>query len=122
LTFGLGLPALGVIGYIVQLAAQRLYAPWYLPGAATLGVVLIAVALWQRRTVWRILALALVGLVAVAAWGLLLTQRLPSYTGPVTVGKLFPAFTAKRADGTSFTQRDLQGDQDNVLVCFRGRW
>ena len=25
-------------------------------------------------------------------------------------------------DGTSFTQRDLEGEQHSVLVFFRGRW
>jgi hypothetical protein len=27
-----------------------------------------------------------------------------------------------RADGSPFTQRDLEGDQNNVMVFFRGRW
>jgi hypothetical protein len=119
---GLGLAVLGVIGYVVQLAAHRLWTPWYLPGAATLGVVLIAIALWQRPTVWRVLALLPVLLLAGAAWAFLLAVRLPAYTGPVAAGQPFPAFAAARADGTPFTQRHLQGGQGNVLVFFRGRW
>jgi hypothetical protein len=122
LALGIGLPVLGVIGYIVQLAAQRLLVPWYLPGAATLGVLLVAVALWQRRTMWRMLALVLVVLFAAAAWALPLASRLPAYAGPVESGRSFPAFVTKRADGTAFTQRHLEGDQGNVLVFFRGRW
>lgn len=122
LALGLGLAALGVIAYIIQIAAQRLTAPWYVPIAATLGLVFLVVSLWKRRTIWRVLALLLVGLLAGAEWTFLLATRLPAYNGPVAVGKPFPAFTTTRADGTSFTERDLEGDQNSVLVFFRGRW
>jgi hypothetical protein len=122
LALGLVLPVLGVIGYFVQVAVHRLTAPWYLPSLATLGVVCLVVSLWRRRTVWRVLALVPVVLVAAATWAFVLGERLPAYTGPVAVGQTFPAFATARADGTPFTQRDLEGDQDNVLVFFRGRW
>lgn len=122
LVLGLGVTALGVIGYVAQLTAHRLTAPWYMPIAATLGVVLIIASLWQARTVWRVLALLLVGLLAGAEWTFLLATRLPPYTGPVAVGQPFPAFATTRADGTPFTQRDLGGDRNSVLVFFRGRW
>ena len=122
LALGLGVAVLGVLGYAVQLAAHRLTAPWYVPCAATLGAALLVVSLWQARTVWRVLALVLVVLLAGAGWTFLLGARLPPYTGPVAVGQPFPAFATARADGTSFTQRDLEGDQDSVLVFFRGRW
>ncbi len=123
LALGLGLTVLGVIAYVVQIvAAHRLSRPWYLPGAATLGVVLLALAVWQRRTVWRVLALFLGLLLAGAAWAVVLGARLPAYAGPVAEGKPLPKFATVRADGTSFTEHDLQGDQDNVLVFFRGRW
>jgi hypothetical protein len=122
LWLGLALAALGVIGYTVQISAQRLTMPWYLPVSATLGVVLLLASLWERRTVWRVLALVLVLLLAAAEWAMLLTTRLPAYAGPVAVGQPFPAFTTTRADGTSFTQSDLEGDRSSVLVFFRGRW
>ena len=122
LALGLGLPVLGLVGYAVQIANQRLTAPWYLPLLASLGVVFLVLALWQARTVWRVLALLLVLLLAGAGWAFLLALRLPAYTGPVAAGQPFPAFTTTRADGTPFTQRDLEGDQDNMLVFFRGRW
>jgi hypothetical protein len=122
LALGLGVAALGVIGYVVQIAAQRLTTPWYVPWAATLGVALVAVSLWQARTVWRVLALLLLVLLAGAEWTFLLGMRLPAYTGPVAAGQPFPGFATTRADGTPFTQRDLEGDQNNVLVAFRGRW
>jgi hypothetical protein len=122
LAIGLGLAVLGVAAYVVQIAAQRLMAPWYMPIAATLGVVFVVVSLWQTRTIWRILALLLVVLLAGAEWTLLIAGRLPAYTGPVAAGQPFPPFATTRADGTPFTQDDLQGDANNVFVFFRGRW
>jgi hypothetical protein len=122
LLVGLGLAVLGVAAYVAQVAAHRLTTPWYMPIAGTLGVLCVVASLWQARTVWRVLALLLVLLVAGAEWAFLLTLRLPAYTGPVAVGQPFPAFTTARADGTPFTDRDLAGGQNSLLVAFRGRW
>jgi hypothetical protein len=122
LGLGLLIPALGVGGLFVQMAMQRLLTPWYLPAAGTLGVVLLAVALWKARSVWRVLALVLVVLLAGAEWAMMAAMRLPAYTGPVAAGQTFPEFTTVRADGTPFTQRDLEGASDNVLVFYRGHW
>jgi hypothetical protein len=122
LMLGLGLAVLGVIGYIVQIKMSRLMTPWYMPCLATLGVGLLVASLWQARTLWRVLALLLVVLLAGAEWTFLLAMRLPEYTGPVAEGQPFPAFATARADGAPFTQRDLEGEQNNVLVFFRGRW
>jgi hypothetical protein len=119
---GLGLAALGIAAYAVQLSLHRLIIPWYMPALATLGVLFLIVSLWRRRSLWRVLGLVLVVLLAGAEWAFLLGARLPAYTGPVAAGHSFPAFTTERADGTSFTENDLKGDQDNVLVFFRGRW
>ena len=83
---------------------------------------MLVVSLSQARTVWRVLALLLVMLFAGAEWMFMYKERLPAYTGPVATGRPFPAFATTRADGTPFTQRDLQGDSNNVLVFFRGRW
>jgi hypothetical protein len=122
LLLGPALAALGIIGYIVQMSYQRLAAPWYMPGLATLGVVLVVVSLWERRSFWRVLTLVAVGLLASAEWAFLLAMRQPSYTGPVAVGRTFPAFATMRADGTPFSQHDLTGDQNSLVVFFRGRW
>ncbi len=122
LVAGFTLGFLGVAGYAVQLALHRLSTPWYLPISATLGVLLLVVALWQARTVWRVLALVVMLLLASAEWLVLLNARLPAYAGPVEKEQPFPAFTTIRADGTPFTQRDLVGEQHSVLVFFRGRW
>jgi hypothetical protein len=119
---GLGLAVLGVAAYAIQLSLQRLMLPWYLPAAALLGVALVGASLWNRRTVWRVLALA--GVVLLAGFELMAlnAMRLPPYTGPIAVGRPFPEFEARGADGTTFAQNDLIGDRDHALVFFRGRW
>ena len=119
---GLGLGILGVAAYAVQLSLRRLMLPWYTPAAALLGVVLVAVSLGKRRSVWRVLALVVVVLLAGFEFMALNAMRLPPYAGPIAVGRPLPAFEAKQADGTPFTHYDLSGDRHHVLVFFRGRW
>jgi hypothetical protein len=119
---GLGLAVLGVAAYAIQLSLQRLMLPWYMPAAALLGAALVVASLWRRRTVWRVLALVVVVLLASFELMALNAMRLPPYTGPIAVGRSFPAFEARRPDGTPFTQNDLIGDQHHALVFFRGRW
>jgi len=119
---GLGLAVLGVAVYAIQLSLKRLMLPWYMPAAALIGLALVLASLWLRRTVWRVLALVVVGLLAGLEFMALNVLRLPPYTGPIAVGRPFPAFEARRADSTPFTQNDLVGDQDQALVFFRGRW
>jgi hypothetical protein len=122
LLLGLGLAALGVVACVVQIALGRLMVPWYMPALASLGVGLVIVSLAERRTIWRVLALTLVVLLAGAEWAILYAMRLPPYTGPIAVGRPFPAFETTRADGTPFAQTNLAGDQKTVLIFFRGRW
>ena len=55
-------------------------------------------------------------------YALLYKLHLPGYTGPVVVGQALPAFETRRAGGTAFTERAMVGDQNSVLVFFRGRW
>ena len=122
LLLGLALAPLGIAAYVVQLWLQRLAVPWYMPALALLGVVLVAASLRQRRTAWRVIAL--VALVALGGFEVMAlnAMRLPPYTGPVAVGKPFPAFEARLADGTPFTQADLAGASHTAMVFFRGRW
>jgi hypothetical protein len=122
LLLGLGLAVMGVVAYIVQVSLERLIIPWYMPALGLLGVVLVVVSLRERRTVWRVLALLVVVLLTGAELAFLYAVRLPPYTGPIAVGQPFPAFEARRSEGTPFTHRDLAGDQNNVFVFFRGRW
>src|SRR3954471_6548383 len=119
---GLGLAALGIAAYVPQLWLQRLSVPWYMPAMALLGATLVAASLREKRTVWRVLALVVVLLLGGFEVLALNSMRLPRYTGPVAVGKPFPAFEAKLADGSPFTQASLPGDRDTVMVFFRGRW
>ena len=119
---GLGLAVLGIAAYVLQLWLQRLTVPWYMPAMAWIGAALVAASLWEKRTVWRVLALIVVVLLGGFEVMALNAMRLPPYTGPVAVGRPFPAFEAKRADGTPFTQVDLAGDRHTTLVFFRGRW
>jgi hypothetical protein len=111
---------LGLIAYMAQLEAGKLSVPWYAPALGVLGTALVVRSLRHRRSAWRVAALLLlVALTAGELWFLLSYCRLPPYTGPVTAGEPFPAFTAARADGTPFTREDLKG---TVLVFFRGWW
>ena len=119
---GLGLAVLGVAAYPVQLSLRRLMLPWYMPAAALLGVALVVASLWERRTVWRVLALGVVVLLAGFELMALNATRLQPYSGPIEVGRPLPAFEARRADGAHFTQNYLIGDQHHTLVFFRGRW
>jgi hypothetical protein len=119
---GLAVPVLGIATYVVQFSLQRLMLPWYMPAAALLGVALVFASLWKRRTVWRVLALVVVLLLAGFELVVLNEMRLPPYVGPIAEGHPFPAFEARRADGTPFTRNDLIGDRHQALVFFRGRW
>jgi hypothetical protein len=119
---GLGLTVVGMAAFAVQLYLGRLMLPWYMPAAAMLGVALVAASLRKQRTVWRWLALVVVALVGGFEVLALSALRLPPYAGPLAVGRAFPAFEAKRVDGTPFTQDDLIGDRHQALVFFRGRW
>lgn len=122
LAMGLALPFLGIIAYVAQVYLQRLRTSWYMPCLATLGLILVIVALCQARSVWHVLALLLVLLLTGAEWAFLFTTRLPEYTGPIALEQPFSAFATTRADGSPLTAHDLKGDQTNVLVFFRGRW
>jgi hypothetical protein len=109
--------------YVVQLRANNLMTPWYAPALASLGTALILLSLWRRLTVWRAAALLLAGFLAAGQWWFLLSAaRLPADTGRIVANQGLPEFTAYRADGTPFTQSDLKGDKDTVLVFFRGHW
>jgi hypothetical protein len=122
LLLGVGCAALGVLAYVVQIALERLSLPWYMPALGVLGVVSVVMSLRQKRTVWRVSALIVVALFAAAECGLLFAFRLPPYTGPIALGRPMPLFATARADGSMFTQADLPGDRNSVLVFFRGRW
>jgi hypothetical protein len=119
---GLGLTVLGIGLYVAQIARGRLVVPWYMPALGLAGALFLVLSLIEQRTIWRGCAVVTVALLTGAELAFLFSVRLPSYTGPIAVGKPFPAFETARSDGVVFGQRDLTGEQNNVLVFFRGRW
>lgn len=122
LALGVALPLLGIAGYVVQSSLRDLSAPWYVPVLATLGLVLVIVSLYVRRTKWRVIGLVFVAFLTLGEWATLFMMRLPPYSGPVAIGQPFPSFTTLTSDGARFTERDFAGEQNTVLVFFRGRW
>jgi hypothetical protein len=113
----------GVVVYFVLFNNNILIAPWYVPGLATVGVVLLLLALVRARTIWRWAAFVLfIGFAALLWVMVLVVLATPAYTGPVKTGQPFPDFATARADGTTFTQADLKGDQNTVMVFYRGWW
>ncbi len=97
--------------------------PWYVPIMATLAVVLMAVSLWQRPGVLRTVGVLIFALLCASEWVFFGAEtRIPDYTGPAQPGNKIPAFTTALADGTPFTQKDLENGQKTVLLFFRGRW
>src|SRR5436190_24192962 len=98
--FGLLAAFAGIGAYVIQFSAKQLTTPWYMPALATLGVVLVAWSIVRARTIWRILALIFVVLLAGFEWTLMFQMQLPAYAGPAKIGKALPAFVTARADGS----------------------
>lgn len=114
---------LGPILYFVQVGLKNLKMPWYLPGLASIGVVLMIASVRQRRGVWRMTGLVLFAALCGAEWYMLVVAaKTPPYTGPARPGSKIPEFVAQRADGTAFTANALEDGQLTALVFFRGRW
>ena len=111
-----------VLNFLLMFAAKILITPWYAPLLETLGVALIILALMRSRSIWRWTALVIFTLLLAFGWFAVLAMRLPAYTGPVKDGQPFPAFATTLADGAAFTQDDLKGDRNTVMVFFRGHW
>ena len=111
-----------VIMMLLTFAAKILITNWYGPILGTLGLALIILALMRSRSIWRWTAVVIFTLLVGFQWFALLAMRLPDYTGPVKDGQPFPAFATTLADGTAFTQDDLKGDRNTVMVFFRGHW
>jgi CDP-diglyceride synthetase len=124
LWLGIGLFLLAVALFFVQaFAFKHLVTPWYMPILFTLGALSALVSVSQRRTWTRIIALAVLVLFSAFQWFFILSiSRLPEYRGPVQVDKKIPEFTTTFADGSSFTERDLQKGTPTVLVFYRGHW
>ena len=114
---------LGLVLAFAQFSLKIVGVPWYTPALATLGAVLLVVAVARRRTVPRVVALVLVAALAGFQWYTLGSlMKLPAYDGPAQPGRPFPAFRASHADGRPFTDADLRDGSRRVMVFFRGRW
>ena len=111
-----------VLMILLTFAAKILITNWYGPLLGTLGLALIILALMRSRSIWRWTAAVLVTLLVGFQWWALFAMGLPAYTGPVKDGQPFPAFATTLADGSAFTQDDLKGDRNTVMVFFRGHW
>ena len=61
-----------------------------MPILGLLGVVLVALSLSEKRTVWRLVALLAVVLLTGAEFAFLYAVRLPPYTGADRGGTAFP--------------------------------
>jgi hypothetical protein len=114
---------LGVATFAVHyFGLKHLVVPWYLPALCTAGVVLMVLSVIQRPGLWRILGLAVFILLAGFEWFMILASKLPEYQGPAKVGAAIPGFAATLADGSPFTDQDLQKGKPTVLLFFRGHW
>jgi 4-amino-4-deoxy-L-arabinose transferase-like glycosyltransferase len=123
LLLGAALGLLAPVLYIVQIQAKILRTPWYLPVAGAVAAAVILATLFRKVTVTRVVLALLFTLLAAFEWyGVVSALRLPAYAGPATPGQPFPTFASARADGAPFTQDDLKGDGNTVLVFFRGHW
>jgi hypothetical protein len=120
---GIGVCLLGLALAMVQFSLKYLAVPWYTPAMATLGALLLVVAVARRRSIPRVIALVLVAALAGLQWYLIVSlMKLPAYEGPARAGQQLPAFRSTLADGSSFTEADLRDGSRRVLVFFRGRW
>src|SRR4029450_3036829 len=105
---GIGLCLLSVIAVFVQWGVGWLRTPWYSPVLATLGAFLLTFPGRHRRVWVRIISLAFVAL-AVFGWFFVVERAsLPEYRGPARGGQPVPAFQTKLADGSDFTEKNLQ--------------
>jgi hypothetical protein len=120
---GIAACLLGLALTVAQFALKYLAVPWYSPVLATLGALLLLVAVARRLSIPRVIALVLVAAVAGFQWYALVSlMKLPAYDGPAQPGKPVPAFTATLADGRSFTEADFRDGSRHVMTFFRGRW
>jgi hypothetical protein len=123
LALGILVAVAGPVIYAAQLRVKVLTAPWYVPILATVGVVLLLMALIRSRSVVRWAAVVLFTCFAAATWVFMLfLMNAPAYNGPVKAGQPFPPFTTTLADGSPFDQDSLKGDQNTVMVFYRGHW
>ena len=113
----------GPVLYAAQLGMSVFTVPWYVPILATVGACLMALSAWRRPGILRGVGLALFVLLCGVEWFFLsVGTRTPPYAGPAQAGQKIPEFTTRLADGSAFTNHDLENGNPTVLLFFRGRW
>lgn len=113
---------LGMIIYAVQIATRHLVEPWHVPILGTIGVLVMLLSVVQRPGVFRIIGLVIFVALAGFEWFIMLGSTLEPYAGPAKSGDKLPAFSAKFADGSLFTEKSLEEGKETVLVFNRGHW
>jgi hypothetical protein len=120
---GLALCLLSPIVNMLVVMMGYLGLPWYALVLSTAGVGFLVAALVQRFGIARIVCLALFGLFCGFQWYLVVfMSKLPAYDGPARVGSKLPAFATTKADGSAYTEKNLETGQPTAFVFFRGRW
>jgi hypothetical protein len=110
------------VAYAIQISLHRLSMPWYIPILWTVGVLLMALSVLQRRGIVRSALLVVFVLVCGFGWAALLGTKTPEYTGPAEAGQKLPEFAASFANGAALTNKDFEKGTPSVLLFFRGRW
>jgi hypothetical protein len=120
---GILLFLLGPLAYAVQFRMKQLSTPWYLPILSSAGVALMILSLWRRGGVARTILLLPFAILCGLEWYLIgFAFKSPEYSGPALPGQPVPHFSARLADGRTFTEADLEQGSRTVLVFYRGRW
>jgi hypothetical protein len=110
--------------YAVQLAGLRqTVMPWAMLALTSAGVVLMALSLVRRFSVWRTLGCIVFLAFTAFQWVFFLViARSPAYTGPAQAGAQIPSFATQLADGRSFSNTNLSAGEDTIFLFFRGFW
>jgi hypothetical protein len=107
-----------------QIKLGHMPVAWHAPALAAAGVLFMAVSVWQRGGLWRSAGLVLFALLCAGEWYLVfVSAKTPPYDWAAQADRKVPEFTASYPDGSAFTNKDLEEDnQRTVLLFFRGHW
>ena len=120
---GIALAVLAVASVFIQWQFGYTLVPWQLPIVTAVAALLALWSLATRFTIVRVIVLVLLAvLTGLEGFAIAVGGKLPEYTGPAQAGKRLPTFQTTLADGSSFTDADLQDGRRRVLTFFRGRW
>jgi hypothetical protein len=114
----------GPLTYAVQLGVlHQTVMPWANIVLPSVGVLIMALSLVRRFSIWRTLGFVFFLVLAALQWVFLLVMaKTPLYTGPAQPGSELPAFATKFADGRSFSNNDLGANDNTIFLFFRGHW